>query len=253
VTPEDGWLTDPDLYKPANPPAAYADYKGDKAKALWHFDREMAEANIAAHRNLGRHQVLSNPVCAWLDDGDGYTFRAQAAFLDAMPKKYGGRVGGLKVGHAATPFVHRAKANEPVRQLGPETFRLLWPAKRVHIAAFHPGDEHYRSTIRWGSIDFRPPKGGQKQTITFPPVSDVKVDAGAIPLKAAASSGLPVTYEVGYGPVVVEGSVLKVSEVPARAKFPMECKVTAYQIGRRTTPTVGPAEPVSVTFRVLAP
>jgi hypothetical protein len=33
----------------------------------------------------------------------------------------------------------------------------------------------------------------------------------------------------------------------------MECRATAYQIGRRTAPAVGPAEPVSVTFKVLAP
>jgi hypothetical protein len=52
-------------------------------------------------------------------------------------------------------------------------------------------------------------------------------------LNAKASSGLPVYYEVDYGPVVVEGGKLKVSEPPAGARYPLECKVTAYQIGRR--------------------
>jgi hypothetical protein len=250
---EDGWLTDPDLYAPAHPPAPYAEYAGDKAKAFWHLDRQTAEATRAMHRNLGKHQVLANPVCEWLDEGDGRTFRARAEFLDTMPQKYGGDVGGRTVGHADGPIAYRAKINEPVRQVGPDTFRLLRPARRVHVAAFHPGDDTYRSTIRWGRIDFRPPKDAAKQVITFPPVPDVPADGGPVPLEAQADSGLPVHYEVDYGPAEVKGETLTVSEVPVRAAFPMECRVTAYQMGRRTAPAVAPAEAVSVTFKVVAP
>jgi hypothetical protein len=253
TTREDGWLTDPDLYAPAHPPAPYAEYAGEKAKAFWHLDRESAEAAHAMHRTLGGHQVLANPTCEWLDAGDGWTFRARSAFLDTMPEKYGGTVGGQKVGHAGGSIVYRAKINEPVRQIGPDTFRLLRPVKRVHVAAYHPGDAAYRSTIRWGRIAFRPPKGAAGQTITFPPVPDVPADGGPVALKARTDSGLPVHYEVDYGPVEVKDGTLVVSEVPARAAFPLQCRVTAHQVGRRTAPAVAPAEAVSVTFEVLAP
>ena len=253
VTSEDGWLTSPDLYAPKHPAAACADYRGDRTKALWHFDREMADATIAMHRNLGNHQALANPSYRWLDEGDGYAFGVQARFLDEMPKRYGGRLGGLKLGHAKTPIVYRCKLDEPVQRLGPDRFRLLRPARRVHVAAFSPGDARYRSTIRWGSVSFRPPKGAAKQTISFPPVRDFKPDTRPVPLEAEASSSLAVHYEVEYGPVAIEGNTLRICDLPVRAQLPIECKVTAYQIGRRTAPAVAPAEPASVTFRVLAP
>jgi hypothetical protein len=70
---------------------------------------------------------------------------------------------------------------------------------------------------------------------------------------AKASSGLPVHYEVDYGPVVVKDGKLAVSELPANAQFPIECKVTAYQIGRRTGQPVPPAAPVSQVFGVVKP
>jgi hypothetical protein len=47
----DGWLSDADIKQPSHAPAAYADYAGDKLKAFWHFDREMAEAVQAYHKD----------------------------------------------------------------------------------------------------------------------------------------------------------------------------------------------------------
>jgi hypothetical protein len=248
---EDGWLTDPDLYHPSHAPAAYKDYTGEKSKALWHYDEELARANARHHRNLGNHQVLSNPTCAWLDEGDGWTFRAEAAFLDAMPDKYGGPLAGKKVGHAAEPFVLRAKITEPVAQVGPDRFRLLRPVKTVNIVAVHPGDDEFRATNRWGSIAM-PQVKGPAQQIDFPTPADLKADAGLQALEATASSGLPVYYEVDYGPVTIQGGKLAISELPVKANFPLECSVTAYQIGRRTEPSILPAPPVSRTFRVMA-
>jgi hypothetical protein len=253
LSAEDGWLTAPDVDDPRHPPAPWAEYAGDRRKALWHYDGEIARANARFHRNLGRHQVLSNPECTWLEQGDGWTFRASAEWLDAMPEKYGGEVGGMEVGHAAGGIAFRAKPNEPVVQLAPQKFRLLRPAKRVHVAAWHPGDDEYRATIRWGSIDFPKLKEARPQSINFPEVRDEKADAGPVTLRAKASSGLPVRYEVDYGPVEVDGGKLVVSELPLGAKYPIPCKVTAYQIGRRVAPTVAPAEPVSATFRILPP
>ncbi len=252
LTLEDGWLTDPDLHAPKDPPAAYKDYTGDKAKALWHFDEEIARANAQHHANLDKHQCLSNPACTWLDDGDGWTFRAKAEFLDAMPDKYGGKVAGTKVGHSSKPVIYRCKINEPVEQVGPDTFRLLRPVKTANIVAASLGDEQYRATNRWGSISF-PQVKGAAHTIELPAIPDLSAASGSQALTAKASSGLPVYYEVDYGPVAVKEGKLTVSELPSNAQFPIECKVTAYQIGRRTSPPVPPATPVSQTFHMVKP
>jgi hypothetical protein len=64
---------------------------------------------------------------------------------------------------------------------------------------------------------------------------------------------IDVYYEVDYGPVTVRDGKLAVSELPVDASFPLECSVTAYQIGRRTEPSVPPAPPVTQTFRIIAP
>lgn len=41
---EDGWLTDRNVKYPRYEPAPFAEYKGDKLEAFWHFDEEMARA-----------------------------------------------------------------------------------------------------------------------------------------------------------------------------------------------------------------
>jgi len=253
LKPEDGWLTDPDLYNPTHPPAAYKDYTGDKRKAMWHYDREMAEAAAQHHKNLGNHQCLGAPALTWLEGGDGWTFRAKAEFLDTMPEQYGGSVTGKKIGHAAGPILYRAKINEPVRQVGPDTFRVLRPGiKAVNIAAVHPGDGQFRATHRWASLTV-PAVKGQPQSIDFPPVPDQKADGGGCDLKGRATSGLLVFYEVDYGPVAVKDGRLTISDLPHDAQFPIECRVTAYQIGRRTGEIVAPAPPVSQVFNVVKP
>jgi len=248
---EDGWLTDPDLKRPTFAPAPYADYAGDRASAPWHYDREMAEATCRFHDKLTAHQVLDSPSCEWLDEGDGWTFRASSKFLDVMPSKFGGSVGGKRVGHSGTPFIFRCKADEPVARVGPDTFRLLRHVKRVHISAFHPGDDRYRSTIRWSRIEPPRPKGAREQDIDFPPVPDVRAKAGPVELSAEATSGLPVHYEVDYGPVIVVDGRIELSDVPRGARLPIECSLTAHQIGRRVAPAVRPAGPVTRVFRIV--
>jgi hypothetical protein len=219
---------------------------------MWHYDRETAEAVAQHHKNLPGHQCMSNPELTWLDDGDGWTFRAKAAFLDSMPAAYGGSVGGAKVGHAAGPIVYRSKIDEPVAQTGLDTFRLLRPTKAANIAAVHPGGGEFRATNRWGSLKM-PSVQGQAQSIAFPPVADLKADGRSCELSARATSGLEVFYEVDYGPVEIKGDQVRISERPHDARLPIECRITAWQIGRRTTPAVAAAAPVSQVFRVVRP
>ncbi len=252
IKPEDGWLTDPNLYHPTHPAAAYAAYSGDKRVAMWHFDREIAEANSLHHRHLGAHQALSNPTMTWLDDGDGWTFRASSLFLDVMPSQYGGNVGGQMVGHATTPILYRARITEPVLQLGPDTFRALRVAKSINIAAVNEGDSQFRATNRLGGAKV-PTVKGDPQTIDFPPIPDFRVSSSAVELRATSSSGLAVYFEVEYGPIIVKNGKLELSELPARASLPMECGVTAWQIGRRVEPPIASAPPVLRRFSVVKP
>jgi hypothetical protein len=98
-----------------------------------------------------------------------------------------------------------------------------------------------------------PPVKGQTQTIDFAGVGDLKATDGPRPLKVSASSKLPVYLEVDYGPVVLKEGKIVASDLPANPRFPIECKVTAHQIGRRTEPAIAPATPVSQTFNVVGP
>ncbi len=249
---EDGWLTDYDLHHPTHAPAPYADYTGDKAKAMWHYDGEIAKANAAHHRNAAKHQVIDGSNPAWLDEGDGWTLRAHGEFLETMPEKFGGSLANAQVGHAKGDIIYRSLPTQPVEQIGPDTFRLLRPVDKVEIAAVSLGDDDYRATNRWSSLEM-PKVKGEKQTIDFPPVPDVAAESKGVELKATATSGLPVYYEVIYGPVAVKDGKLTISELPRKAKLPIECLVKAYQIGRRVEPAIPAAEPVARTFQIIEP
>ena len=156
------------------------------------------------------------------------------------------------MGHVDAPFAFRSKPNEPVEQIGPNTFRVLRPVKNVNIAAWSPGDDRYASTIRWASITPAPPPAGAAQTIDFPAIGDLTPGGAPQPLRAAASSGLPVYYEVDYGPVRIAGESVVVDHLPEPAPLPLECRITAYQIGRRVGKAIAPAASVSRVFSVRA-
>jgi hypothetical protein len=50
---------------------------------------------------------------------------------------------------------------------------------------------------------------------------------------------------------VVEGDVLKIRDVPPRAKLPLSVEVTAYQWGSAVEPLVQTATPVTRTVSVV--
>ena len=248
---EDGWLSDADLYDRKHTTAPFADYTGDKAKAWWHFDGEIAKAGDALQRNAGNYQALSSPTVTWLDEGDGWTFRVKSEFLDRMPSIYGGKVGDKVVGHATTPIFYRCLAADGISRVGPDTFRVLRPTKPAFIVAVNEGDEHFQRTSRTTNLTI-PQASGTEQAIEFPAPANMRVGGEPQPLTARATSKLPVYYEVDYGPVEVKDGTLVLSELPVGAKLPIECKVTAYQQGRRIGNMISPATAVSRTFEVIA-
>ncbi|RMD83389.1 MAG: hypothetical protein D6820_02400, partial [Lentisphaerae bacterium] len=148
----DGWLSDPDFYHPTHPPAPYTQYSGDPVLAMWHYDKEMAETVCRFMRNLDKHQVLATPSIQWLDVADGWSFTVKSSFLDKIPVKYGGHIAGRQVAHSSAPICYFARINEPLKQITANRFQLLRPIPRFSVAAYHPGDDHFRSTIRWRTI-----------------------------------------------------------------------------------------------------
>ena len=51
IKPQDGWLTDGDIKAPKHEPAPYGKYTGEKARAFWHFDEQMARATWDYHKD----------------------------------------------------------------------------------------------------------------------------------------------------------------------------------------------------------
>ncbi len=278
IDPASGWLSDLTIKaRGEHPPAAFYEYKGDKTRAAWHFDREMAEATQAYHQGLGK----KDQFIRWTDHvsveagarfffneiqwvGDGQTFEVHPAYADTYPKTQKDGKGprwslaGKPVGHALASIKVRTVGG-PFIAVGPNTFRMrfdaLAPATsagRGTFLAYSDGDAEYRYTEQVGMM----PKGfatlttGKEQKITFPPIGDLKVDADPVMLKATSDAGLPVEYYVAAGPAVIENGKLKITEIPSRARFPLELEVVAYQFGRGIDPRVNTATPVSQQVRI---
>ena len=70
---------------------------------------------------------------------------------------------------------------------------------------------------------------------------------------ARGSDKSGATLEVDYGPVVLKEGKILAADLPANPQFPIECKVTPHQMGRRTEPAMAPASPVSQTFNIVGP
>ncbi len=208
VDPRSGWLTDPTIKSPGEfAPAAYADYKGDKHKAAWHFDREMAEMTAAYHAGgFGKKDQFicwTDPV--WVDAGarffftqlkwvgDGQTFEVHPVYADTYPKQTNGQgprwaLAGQPVGHSNAPIQIR-QVSGAVVATGPNTLRMqfdnLAPATeagRVTFMAYSAGDAEYRYTEQVGMMPrgFAGLKAGREQVITFPPFGNLKADIRSV-------------------------------------------------------------------------
>ncbi|MDP6634821.1 MAG: hypothetical protein QGG42_07990 [Phycisphaerae bacterium] len=273
-----GWLGDMAIKTAGKfPPAPYDKYKGDKTSAAWYFDEEIALATKAYHAGgFGKKdQFIKWNDPYWVDAGtrffftklkwvgDGRTLRVHPEYAKAYPKQYKGRGprwldAGKSVGCSSAP-IRIKPVSGPVVALGSDTFRMrfdgLAPAgtrARVTFMAFSEGDGDYRYTEIVGMMPrgFGGLKKGKAQTITFPPIGNLKSDSPAVELKATSDSGLPVEYYVACGPAVITDGKLKIRQLPRRAKYPIEVKVVAWQFGSGVEPLVRTAEPVAQTIRI---
>jgi len=277
VASGDGWLTDLGVESDKIEATPYKEYPGDRTKAAWHFDREIAEATIDYHVGLRgkKDQFIKWDDPHWVDagarffftrltwTGDGHTLEVHPVYADTYPGQYNGRgpiwpLAGKRVDHSTVP-IHVRPISGPMVAMGPNTLRIqydnLAPAterSRMTFMAYSKGDAKYRHTEHVGMTPrgFRGLDRGEPQTITFPPIGSLTADSGPVELKATSDSGLPVSYYVAFGPATITDSKLKLAEIPARAKFPMTVQLVAYQFGRGIEPLVQTAQPVTQTLHI---
>jgi hypothetical protein len=142
------------------------------------------------------------------------------------------------------------------------TFRIRYDglapaseAARPTFMAFSAGDADYRYTEQVGMLPkgFSGLKNGKTQTITFPPIGNLKARSGPVKLAATSDAGLPVEYYVAHGPAAIAGGRLSIAELPIRANFPIAVKVVACQFGRGVEPLVQTAQPVEQTIQIEKP
>jgi len=276
IDPRGGWLTNLTINAAGKfPPAPYDKYEGDRSKTAWHFDEEMARTSVAYHAGgFGKKdQFIKWNDPYWVDAGtrffftklkwvgDGQTFEVHPEYAKTYPPQYKGRGprwlnAGKPAGHSTAP-IRIKPVSGPVAARGANTFRMHYDAlapagarARVTFMAYSAGDKDYRYTEIVGMMPrgFRGLKKGKDQTITFPPIGNIKFNSEPVELKATSDAGLPVEYYVAYGPGEITGRRLKISQLPRAATLPIKMKIVAWQFGRAVAPLVKTAAPVEQTI-----
>jgi hypothetical protein len=270
VKKEQGWLTDcggmePDKFEPA----PYKQYKGDPRNAYWFFDEEQARATVKFN---GDRKVRKMQMPTFVENGkvvpvgrdgyvklalnpeeDGRTFSVQGSFLNEVPE---GLVdAGKLIGHAKSgEFSYRASVLNGV-QIGPDKFRIAttrYGSGTAMINVYHPGDDEYRCAIQPSKVMI-PMKNtnGISQKINFPKMNDITEDVRTIQLQATVDSPQKPEYYVKAGPaIIVCDSILKITSIPPKSKFPVKITVVACQWGRTIDPLYQTAREVKQTFYI---
>lgn len=268
-----GWLADSNLLDPQrHGPAPYAGYQGDRSLAFWYPDGETARRATAIAADLASKapQMLTfiengqPQVPAWCIDlknlkpaADGITYQVQADFVTSMPT--GTRDAGRPLGHAPGPGItfHRAGGNGGGgERVGADLFRVRYDQlgfsrnKGILVLASHPGDLHFAPTEIAAQILIPERIAGRAQTLHFREIPDLPRNGGDLTLQASSDAELPVSYAVLRGPVEVEGNRLRITRIPARARFPLTVTVAAWQRGQDGEDPVQTARPVEQSFHI---
>jgi hypothetical protein len=125
-------------------------------------------------------------------------------------------------------------------------------ASRVTFLASSAGDDQYRYTEQVGMMPrgFKGLTRGRVQTISFPPLENLRPGGEPVVLRATSDAGLPVEYHIGYGPAEIAGDLLCITELPARARLPIAVKIVACQFGSGVAPLVQTAAPVEQVIEI---
>lgn len=274
IDPQSGWLFDSDTVLAEHvPPAPYAKYAGDRAKAFWAFDQEMAKAidRYGADQKTKAHQMVTFTQAGKAVDGaaigyadlryqpdvnDAMTIRFTGAYLDETPSSLSNQP--ALSGHSSAPL-HFLCLGGPVVQTGPDTFRLrfnrFYPSAPTVLQPLvtSPGDKKYRMAFQPGKMDLPANREGTTQTLEFEKIPNQELGEKSIALRARSSAGLPVEFFVKVGPAEVEGNRLAFTKIPPRSKFPIKVTVAAWQYGRFREPKINTAPNIEQTFLIVHP
>lgn len=288
---ETGWLATSLLETNQFPLAPEPKYQGDKTKANWYFDEEMAKSAMGYElsNRLKKPQFVTVvsagqkllPTFTHFDEinipftggvDDGWSFKLTGAFLDHVISPVPAE--RRPAGHSASgKVVVQLAGGDNLVPLDEETFRYreFHSGPRGHgwVVAAHPGDAEY-SRANYQACIFFPPAltNGQPQTIQFPPVAGVADGTKEVKLKATSDvPGQVVEYFVVSGPAELAGNrpnaegrypkytgnILRLTPIPPGAKFPVKVIVAAYQMGRGKPPLVQSARIVVREFVITQP
>lgn len=277
IDPKSGWLTDVSIKSPGAPAASYEKFAGVKSASAWHFDENLALATVAYH--AGKFSKKDQFI-KWIDSfsvdagarfffnkiqwiGDGQTFEVHPVYSETYPSQYNGHgprwpLAGKSVEHCSMPIRVRPVSG-PVSVAGANSFRFRYDAlspatdgSRVTFLAYSGGDETFRHTELVGMLPkgFNGLKNGKPQSITFQPLSNMKADSGPVKLSATSDAGLSVEFYVAFGPAEVVDGSLRIAQLPARATYPINVKIVAWQFGSGIEPLVQSAKPVEQTILI---
>lgn len=286
IDARDGWLMD--YYrkdeKPRAKPAPFAKYTGDRSRAFWCFDGEMARAAENYNPQYGKLPQLVGFVQNGTIVGqtpnthpqvylklppldDSLAFKLTGAFLDSVPAgknpaMWTGLTNGAPLGHArGDEPVKLSRISGPVEQLAPDMFAIRFNRLSIYadrrfgdiwLLASHPGDRQYKSAVEQAILQIPfALKEGAPQEIIFPPIPNQKIGTKSLELEATSTSGAPVYYYVREGPAEVNGKVLAFTKIPLRAKFPLRVTVVGWQYGQTAEPKLQSAKSVSQTFYIV--
>ena len=249
-------------------PAPYPAYQGDPHDAFWYFDEEMAtltEARYRRHRGKRMQYIGVSQAGKLLEydskahvrvsvpfrpEADGVTFHLQACFTDSTRKT-------LTDAHAEGDIRIDCVCG-PVRKVNDTTFVLSFnrigmdnPKRSgsVTLVASHPGGKKYKGAVQElvMNVPLRLTEG-ERQSILFPSLDDVRNGTESVALGAKSDRGLPIHYYIKEGPAEVEGNILRFTPIPPRAKFPIKVTVVAWQHG--IAGKIQTAEPVERSFYI---
>ncbi len=263
VPVEAGALVDKDLASPRYPTAPAAEYQGDPKEALWYPSLKMArmmtaynafqlakEAQYIAFVNPDTGEPVSEKDAPPLKFVAPDAFEVAATFLDKAANPV---LPQTPVTHGPGPILF-APHGRTLELVGPGRFRLRYHPQAVRwyrISAYEMGDATHRFEELLVDLSLGAQRRGEAQAIDFPRIGSVKQNVFPLALNATSSSGLPVRYVVEYGPAVVQDDkALVLAEMPKRATFPIEIRVTAYQYGSYVEPFIQAADRVSQTIVV---
>ena len=280
IKPESGWLASAIDDSIPMEMAPESDFRGDKTKAFWYFDKEMADAavnHLLTERSkkpqslgiLANGKPVEPNVAHWGElvasanenspDPEGLSVKIEGIFLP--DRKVGQERTPEPTGHGDPSLIEVAlTGGSSVVKTGKDTFQpLSWNSEGFPnnwLVVRHPGDKEYaRTTYQIMSTAPDTRFKGQGQTIKFDPIRDVKAGTEKLTLKAESNiPGMKVSFHVISGPAeLVDGNTLRFTPIPPGAKYPMKVIVMAYQLGCAKEPLVKEAPLVVREFTITKP